>query len=179
RRDEREERRQADEDRRAGNPPRARKPLREADDDEDCKRQEEELRGEREPAPEHDRDVALVRLVVAPLPPEREDRERDRDQPDEREAEHREQHPRTDRAGSRLAREPRAAPGVQGEDNQRRNGLPEPEPVAELLVVLRAAQEGRREEALLRQSAQVQAVGNLGAHPEEERSRGPRPRERR
>ena len=134
------------------------------------------MKARSEPAAEDHGAVTLVGLVVAPLPPEREHLERNRDQPGQAESEHREHHPGADRAGCGLAREARSAPGVEREDDDRRDGLAEDEPVEERFVVLGPVDQARGEELPLREARQVQAVGHARRRPEEVGGGAPTPR---
>ena len=120
RRDEDEERRQGDEGKAARDPPPVSDEPREPHHDEHREREEEELRAEREPAAEQELDVADLRDVVAAVPPVAGDEERHVHEPDEAEAEHREQHPRADRPRCGLAHEAHSLHGVDAEDDEQR-----------------------------------------------------------
>src|SRR5581483_8546008 len=74
--------------------------------DQDRKAHEEEEAAETDPVLERPRAVALAGHAVAPLPPEPRDPERELSEPDEREPEHREQHPGTDPTGRGLPCQP-------------------------------------------------------------------------
>ena len=113
--DERKQEREPDEHGCGSDPPPAAKLAREPHDDREREAEEDELAAEREPIAEHERRVADVREPVVALPPEIDDRERQLGRPDEREAEHPEQHPRADRPGRRLACPAGAPARVRGE----------------------------------------------------------------
>ena len=107
---------EADEDRRRAEPPAAREAPGERHHDHEREADEEELGAELEPVREQRLDVAAVGLVVAPVPPHLGQPERHLRDPDEREPDHPEQHPRADPAGRRLAREA-DAPARVGEQH--------------------------------------------------------------
>ncbi len=105
--EEEEERRQPHEHEAAGDPPPVADQASEAHDDEHGHGQEHELDAELEPAAEDLVEVPHVRDAVPAVPPVPRHLERDLDEPEDAEAEHREQHPRADRAGGRLTDEAR------------------------------------------------------------------------
>src|SRR5215213_9696605 len=109
----REERHERDERRCAGDPPTAAEDLGEAHHDQQREADEPELSREPEPVAEEPLGVADLRSVVSPRPPELEEAERDLREPEDPEPEHSEQHPGSDLAGGRLARETMPAPCVQ------------------------------------------------------------------
>ena len=86
---------------RPGNPPHLPEPPRQEHDDEESEADRDELGAELEPVLERPLEVAGLRQVVAPGPPDVEQRERQLDEPDDAEPEHPEQHPRPDRARRR------------------------------------------------------------------------------
>src|SRR5581483_7533546 len=151
----------------------------EAHDDEDRGAEKDEADAQRDPPPEDQLEVALVRDAVAALPPEARDLERQADQPDEREPEHRQQHPGADRAGGGVADEALAEPGVDEEDEDRRRGREQLVDAKEGLVVIASAQEAGAEEVAGPQTSDVQTVRHLRRVPEEKRRRGPAPGEHR
>ena len=116
--DEREQQREPDEHRRRGRPPEPGQLAGEAHDDREGEAEEDELPAEREPVAEDLREVADMREVVPPLPPEIRDVERELRRPDEGEAEHAEQHPGAQRSRRRLAREAPALARVHRERDE-------------------------------------------------------------
>ena len=114
--DELEEERQADEDRGGGEPPAAWEGSRQRHHHDQCEADEQELSAELEPVREERLEIAAVGLVVAPVPPDLRQAERHLRDPDEREPDHPEQHPRADPAGRRLLRVVDPVLGVHHED---------------------------------------------------------------
>src|SRR5207302_2373353 len=90
-------------------------PACEAHHDRERQTEEDELAAEREPAAEEIARIADLRDVMVPLPPEIEHAERQLDRPDEREAEHPEQHSRADRTGRGLPRPADSPPRIDRE----------------------------------------------------------------
>ena len=78
------------------------------------------------------------------------------------EPEHPEEHSRPDRAGRRLAREPRAATRVEPERQQQRDLRENPERVEDPLVALRLRDEVRAEDCVDVERGEREVVGNRG-----------------
>src|SRR5581483_8539816 len=97
----------------------------------------------REPAP----DVERAETVVV-LPPERRDREREGDEPERRDDDHPDHDPARDPAEAEPAGRARQAPGEHAERGEGRERPEEPEEPRPVAVVVRAAEERRREVAV-------------------------------
>ena len=135
------------------------------------------MKAEDEPAAEDHGAVARRRTGRSAAPTRaRANSNGSRDEPGEAEAEHREHHPGADRAGRRLAREARAAPRVEREDDDRRDGLAEHEPVEEPLVVLGPVNQARGEELRVRKARQVRGRRARSSSSRGTTRRRPRPR---
>ncbi len=166
REEEREEGRQRDECRPARQPPPVADDLGDPDHDEDRETDEEELRAEAEPAVDDPLLVRGQRDVVAALPPELDEAERELEEPDQPEAEHGEEHPGPDRAGGGLTHELRADPRIDGDHGDDDDLRQDEVPADEALVAL-GLREGRgREERGLLDIRQLEAVRD-DALPEE------------
>ena len=177
RRHERGQRRQRDEDRRRRQPPPVAQPAREPHHDREREAEEDELAAEREPVPEDVREVADVRQVMASLPPQRGHVEGQLRQPEQREAEHPEQHPRPDRPGCRLPREAHAPAGVHDEDDQLDHHRHRPRSCREPSVRRRRVQLRRGEIAVDRDMRKMERRRHARL-PEQVRRHGPHRRER-
>src|SRR5438132_4726001 len=153
-RDEGEERPQSDEDRRGRQPPPPADAPGKAHHDREGGAEENELRAECEPFPDRRVDVAAGE-PVAVTPPDVQHFERQLGAPDEREADHPEQHPGADRPSRGLAHPTDAITGEKPEHRELRDRLTEPEKPLHPAVVLRAVQNLRREEDLLAEVRQV------------------------
>ena len=173
---ERRQRDEPDEDRSGGQPPPPADEAAEPHHDQEREAEEHELAAEREPVAEGVRDVADVRQVMPALPPEAQESERQLRDPDEREADHPEQHPGADRPGRRLAREPRAAPRVEAEDDELGELGERPVDRREAPERGRRVQLGGREQPAHRDLRQPEARGHRRP-PEEIRGHRPDRRE--
>ncbi len=167
RRDEDEERRQSDEGEAAGNPPPVADEPGEPHDDQHGEREEHELRAESQPAAEQELPVVDLRHAVPPVPPVAGHGERHRHEPDEAEAEHRQQHPRADAPGRRLAHETHSLHGVDAEHDEQHHGRQQPVDPVEELVVVGLVELALREERVLRQvrDGQVRRHARLPEQP--------------
>jgi hypothetical protein len=114
---------------------------------------------------------------VAPLPPELGEAEGELDQPEEREANHGEEHPRADPPGGRLAHEPVAVARVYGQDDEHCELGKQEVPAHEAPVIPGPLELGRAEEAIDIHGREAQA-GRDPRPPEEKRCRRPHARER-
>ena len=176
RRDEREQREQPDEEGGAGDPPVLADQPRQAHHDQHRDAEEDELDAEPDPAAEDHLAVAHVRDVVPAVPPQRRDLEREPDEPDEREAEHREQHPRADRPGRRVAQEALAPARVEQEDDERHRASPARESNRRNRSKWApCAEQARGEEVARRKAADVEVARDARRVPQEVRGRGPAP----
>ncbi len=99
---------------------------------------------------------------MAALPPDRHQPERDLGEPDDRKAQHPQQHPRADRAGGRLAHQPVAAPGVERQDDHQHELAEQAVDVQQSLVGGAAAQEGCAEQGSWIDVRERQPGGNRG-----------------
>src|SRR5918912_1097010 len=108
-----------------------------------------------------------MRDVMAALPPKTGQAERQLGEPNEREGEHPEQHPRTDTPRRRLTRETRAAPRVDGEDREQHDLRQDPVDLFEPPVAGRAGNLVCTEERPHPKTRQVQISGDDAAVPEE------------
>ncbi len=97
---------------------------------------------------------------MTPAPPQRDDRERKLCQPDDRQPEHSEQHPRAQRAGRGLLREPHAVARVQRERREAHDEPEHPQDQQEALEPLRPGDELRAEHPVDVDVRQRQAVGH-------------------
>jgi hypothetical protein len=129
--------------------------------DEKPEADEEEHSAEREPVFEHPLDVAGLHDPVAALPPDVRDGERQLGDPDEREADHPEEHPGADAPGRGFAGEAVASPGIESEDDDEYGERRDPVPAQEKLVALRAVEEGGIEEPVLVDVLNLQVVRNV------------------
>ncbi len=178
RRDEQHERHDSGEDRSARDPPPEAESPSKTHHDEQRDRQRDERDPELRPAAEHCVEVAGMRDVVTALPPERDDGEGELDEPDDREAEHAEQHPRADRARRRLARVAAADPRPDGERAQHGEGLERPDQEQQPLVALGTRHERAAEDRVDVDVRERERVGDGGTR-EEPGEREPRRDERR
>src|SRR5262249_27079817 len=172
RRDEREERREPDAERRRRQPPAVPDEPRAAHDDQQREAEEEELAAEREPVAEDRRDVADLAQVVPPLPPQVENGERQLGNPEDREAEHPEQHPRPHRARSRIGHESGATPRIHGEHEHVDDQPADPQQAVDARERVARMQLRSREVLPLVEVRQIERAGHLRA-PEEPRRHSP------
>ena len=107
------------------------------------------------------------------LPEEVGDLERQLDEPDDREAEHAEEHPRADPARRGLAHEALSSERVEDERAHRRQLREEEAQAQEALEAARPGERVRGEEAVRVDARQVQVARHVGAVPEEVRRGGP------
>ena len=97
-------------------------------------------------------------------------------QPDEREAEHREQHPRADRPGRRLAQEALAPARVEQEDDDRHHGRQQRVDPAGTARSGRPSQQARGEEIARVKAAEVEVARDSASSPRERTLPRPSPR---
>jgi hypothetical protein len=144
----------------AGDPPPRPEPPREAHHDEQGHADGDERHAERHPVAEDRLEVAHRRDVVPTAPPELDHGERELREPDDRQAQHPEEHPRAERARRRLLREPAAVPCVEGERAQRDERSEHPEDEAEAFVPLCAVDEVAAEHRVDVDVGEGQTVGH-------------------
>ena len=139
----------------------------------------DERAAEREPVVEQPLQVSDLGHVVAPLPPERDEPERELHEPHEPEPEHAEQHPGADRARGRFAGERGTPLRVDPEDEQERRLGAEPEQKQEPLEPFRprdeaGAEDGvlvdRRQREVARDDRRKQQPGRLPTRPRSRRA---------
>jgi hypothetical protein len=160
-----------DEDKRARQPPHLRQLLGDRHHDHECEADGEERRAQLCPVAGGPREVPLAGRVVAAIPPMLRDAERQVAEPDQREAEHAEEHPGADRAGCRLPGERRTALCVEGEDAERCDLRREPVPVPEALVARCAPDRGCSERRCRIDVPQLETPGHRRAEEEGGRNR--------
>ncbi len=142
---EREQRRDADERRRARDPPPLAQPAGQRHHDQERQRDGEERRAELGPVADEPLDVPDLDGVVPSLPPHRHEPERQPDEPDDAEPEHPEQHPGADPARRRLLHEPDTASRVHPQHQQEHHLREQPVEHEEPLVAAGVADELRAE----------------------------------
>ena len=172
-----EERREADERRRRREPPASRPAAGERHHDHERQADEQELCAEHEPVLEQRLEVAGVRLVVAAVPPRLDEPEGNLREPDEREADHPEEHPRPDPPGRRLAGERRSAPGVEREHDEQDELRGDEVGAQEALVRLGPFEQRGVEQGAGREVGTREAVRDAGL-PERRSGESPRRCER-
>jgi hypothetical protein len=114
---------------------------------------------------------------VAALPPEVGEPEGDLDEPEERQAEHPQEHPRPDAAGRRLAHEALAEARVEREDDDDHDERDEEADPQEQVVAPHLVELSRGKDLRGRDTRPVEPVGNLRL-PERPGGQAPAGRER-
>ena len=135
----------------------------------------DEGRPEPEPAAEQPLEVADLGDVVPALPPDRRDRERQLREPDDRQAQHPEKHPRADRPRGRFLRVPGAPARIDRQRHEHDDLGGDPVGEQEPLVALRPLDQLAAEHRVDVDPWQHEVVGDDGVQQEpggERRARG-------
>ena len=176
--DEHAQRRDRREDGRAGNPPPRAEPSREPHDDEQRDADGDERRPESDPVAEDGVEVPHVRDAVSAAPPQPHNGDGQLGQPEDRQPQHPEEHPRPERPGGGLLGEPAAVARVDRERPDRHDDPEHPEDQEEALVPLGTIDERLAEDGVDVDVGEGQPVRDDGA-PQQPREPDPAHDERR